>query len=46
MIYFTEILYRQKTEKTTKKLAGETSSLLKQIAYLEPEDPSEQVGGG
>lgn len=32
----------QKTEKATKTLASETNSLIKQLAYLEADDPSEQ----
>ncbi|XP_028406375.1 syntaxin-7-like isoform X2 [Dendronephthya gigantea] len=32
----------QQTEKTTKSLAGETNSMLKQLAFLESDDPSEQ----
>ena len=33
----------QKTEKTTKSLATETSSMIKQLNYLSTDDPNEQV---
>ena len=33
----------QKTEKTTKSLATETSSMIKQLNYLYSDDPNEQV---
>ncbi len=37
------VFSRQKTEKSTKSLASETNSMLKQLNYLETDDPSEQV---
>ena len=37
------VFSRQKTEKTTKSLASETSSMLKQLSLLDADDPNEQV---
>ena len=37
------VFSRQKTEKTTKLLASETSSMLKQLSLLDADDPNEQV---
>jgi hypothetical protein len=37
------VISRQKTEKTTKSLASETTSLIKQLNYLAVDDPGDQV---